>query len=62
MKEHGLLHRRRTREAEVDPTAKRYALLPSGPNELGPMDVTYVHFPGYRDGLPAGEESLTKMA
>ncbi len=47
MKEHGLLHRRRTREAEVYQTAKLYELLPSGPNELWQMDVTYVHIPGF---------------
>ena len=47
MKKHGLLHRRRKRAAEVYQTAKLYELLPSGPNELWQMDVTYVHIPGF---------------
>ncbi len=47
MKKHGLLQRRRQREAELYPATKRYELLPSRPNELGQMDVTYVHIPGY---------------
>ena len=34
MKNHGLLQRRRPRQAELYPTAKLYELLPSRPNEL----------------------------
>lgn len=47
MKAHGLLHRRLPREAELYQAAKLYELLPSGPNELWQMDVTYVHIPGF---------------
>jgi putative transposase len=47
MKAHGLLHRRRRRPAELYQASKLYELLPSGPNELWQMDVTYVHIPGY---------------
>jgi transposase InsO family protein len=47
MKKHGLLQRRRTREVELYQAAKLYELLPSGPNQLWQMDVTYVHIPGY---------------
>ncbi len=46
MKAHGLLHRPRAREAEVYQAARLYELLPSGPNQLWQMDVTYVHIPG----------------
>ena len=47
MKVHGLLHKRRRRVAELYQASKLYELLPSGPNELWQMDVTYVHIPGY---------------
>ncbi len=47
MKKHGLLQRRRQREAELYQATKLYELLPSRPNELWQMDVTYVHLPGY---------------
>ena len=47
MKEHGLLHVRRPRAPELYQAAKLYELLPSGPNELWQMDVTYVHIPGH---------------
>lgn len=47
MKEHGLLHRPLPRAAELYQAAKLYELLPSGPNELWQMDVTYVHIPGF---------------
>ena len=47
MKAHGLLHKRRRRAAELYQASKLYELLPSGPNELWQMDVTYVHIPGY---------------
>ncbi len=47
MKNHGLLQRRRARQAELYQAAKLYELLPSRPNELWQMDVTYVHIPGY---------------
>ena len=47
MKAHGLLHRRPARQAELYQAAKLYELLPSGPNELWQMDVTYVHIPGH---------------
>ena len=47
MKAHGLLQKRRRRPAELYQASKLYELLPSGPNELWQMDVTYVHIPGY---------------
>lgn len=47
MKRHGLLQKRKTREAELYQTAKLFELLPAGPNELWQMDVTYVHIPGF---------------
>lgn len=47
MKAQGLLHRRRRRPAELYQASKLYELLPSGPNQLWQMDVTYVHIPGY---------------
>ena len=47
MKEHGLLHKRVCREAELYQAAKLFELLPSRPNELWQMDVTYIHIPGY---------------
>jgi transposase InsO family protein len=47
MKAHGLLHKRRRRPAELYQASKLFELLPSGPNELWQMDVTYVHIPGY---------------
>jgi len=47
MKKHGLLHRPLPRAAELYQAAKLYELLPSGPNELWQMDVTYVHIPGF---------------
>jgi transposase InsO family protein len=46
MKDHGLLQKRRPRKAELYQASKLYELLPSGPNELWQMDVTYVHIPG----------------
>jgi putative transposase len=47
MKEHGLLQRRLPAKPELYQAAKLYELLPSGPNELWQMDVTYVHILGY---------------
>jgi transposase InsO family protein len=47
MKAQGLLHKRRRRPAELYQASKLFELLPSGPNELWQMDVTYVHIPGY---------------
>ncbi len=47
MKKHGLLQRRRCREAELHQATKLYELLPTRPNALWQMDVTYVHIPGY---------------
>jgi transposase InsO family protein len=46
MKQHGLLQKRKPRAAEVYQTARLFELLPSGPNELWQMDVTYIHIPG----------------
>lgn len=47
MKDHGLLKKKRTRQAEVYQAAKLFELLPQAPNDLWQMDVTYVHLPGY---------------
>lgn len=43
----GLLHKPVARQAELYQAAKLFELLPSGPNDLWQMDVTYVHIPGY---------------
>jgi len=48
MRRAGLLQeRRRVRTAEAHQASKLYELLPSGPNELWQMDVTYLHIPGH---------------
>ena len=47
MAAHGLLHKPLPRKAELYQASKLYELLPSRPNELWQMDVTYVHIPGY---------------
>jgi transposase InsO family protein len=47
MKDRGLLHRRKTRRAEVYQAAKLFELLPQKPNDLWQMDVTYIHIPGF---------------
>ena len=47
MKEEGLLHKRKRREAALYPAAKLWELLPQRPNDLWQMDVTYVHIPGH---------------
>ncbi len=44
---HGLLHKRRSRVAELYQASKLYELLPQGPNDLWQMDVTYIHIPGH---------------
>lgn len=40
MREHGLLQKRKTRQAEVYQAARLFELLPQGPNELWQMDVS----------------------
>jgi RNA-directed DNA polymerase len=47
MKLHGLLQKPRPRAAELHQAAKLYELLPTKPNALWQMDVTYIHIPGY---------------
>lgn len=47
MKDHGLLQKKKPREAELYQAAKLWELLPQGPNDLWQMDVTYVHIPGH---------------
>ncbi len=48
MGQHDLLQKRkRSRSAELHQASKLYELLPTGPNELWQMDVTYVHIPGH---------------
>jgi putative transposase len=47
MKGYGLLHKPLPRKAELYQSAKLFELLPSRPNELWQMDVTYIHIPGY---------------
>lgn len=45
MRELGLLQKRAPRRAELHQTRHLFELLPTGPNELWQMDVTYVHLP-----------------
>jgi len=47
MREQGLLHKPKPRQAEVYQAAKLFELLPQQPNDLWQMDVTYVHIPGH---------------
>lgn len=47
MKDQGLLHKPKPRQAEVYQAAKLFELLPQQPNDLWQMDVTYVHIPGH---------------
>ncbi len=47
MRQHRLLHRRRSRAAEVYQAARLFELLPRQPNDLWQMDVTYIHIPGH---------------
>jgi len=47
MKERGLLQRKRPRDPELHQAKKLYELLPTRPNELWQMDVTYIHVPGH---------------
>ena len=48
MREHDLLHKgKRPTTAALHQASKLYELLPSAPNELWQMDVTYVHIPGH---------------
>lgn len=47
MKRHGLLQKPRAREAELYQAARLFELLPTRPNDLWQMDVTYVHIPGF---------------
>jgi transposase InsO family protein len=47
-RDHDLLLRRQpSRLPELHQTAKLYELLPTAPNDLWQMDVTYIHVPGY---------------
>ena len=45
MRDLGLLQRRVVRPAELHQSRQLFALLPTGPNGLWQMDVTYVHLP-----------------
>lgn len=45
MKKAGLLQKRQPRAAEMHQARKLYELLPTAPNQLWQMDVTYVHIP-----------------
>ena len=47
MKQHGLLQKRKARAAELYQAAKLFELLPTRPNELWQMDVTYLHLAGF---------------
>ena len=47
MRQHHLLHRKRSRAAEVYQAARLFELLPRQPNDLWQMDVTYIHIPGH---------------
>lgn len=46
-KAEGLLQKRRATKAELYQASKLYELLPTGPNALWQMDVTYIHIPGH---------------
>ena len=47
-RDHDLFQRRqRSPVPELHQTAKLYELLPTGPNDLWQMDVTYIHVPGF---------------
>lgn len=48
MRDHKLLQKPRSRDAELHQAAKLFELLPHQPNDLWQMDVTYLHIPGYR--------------
>ena len=45
MKLHGLLQKPRPRAPELHQAAKLYELLPTKPNALWQMDITYIHIP-----------------
>ena len=48
MRDNDLLQKRnQCRAAELHQTAKLYELLPTAPNDLWQMDVTYIHVPGH---------------
>jgi len=47
MRDHKLLQKPRSRDAELHQTAKLFELLPQQPNDLWQTDVTYLHIPGY---------------
>jgi transposase InsO family protein len=47
MKKHHLLQKPPVREAELYQAAKLFELLPTRPDALWQMDVTYVHIPGF---------------
>ena len=47
MKAARLLQKRRVRKAELYQAARRFELLPKGPNELWQADVTYIHISGH---------------
>lgn len=47
MKRHNLLQQKRPREAAIYQAARLWELLPTGPNDLWQMDVTYIHIPGH---------------
>jgi transposase InsO family protein len=47
MKDLGLLKKKVIREAEKQQTMRLLELLPTGPNQLWQMDVTYLHIPGH---------------
>jgi len=48
MRDNDLLQQRsQCRDAELHQTAKLYELLPTAPNDLWQMDVTYIHVPGH---------------
>lgn len=47
MRQHGLLHKPKPRQAELHQAARLFELLPQAPNDLWQMDVTYIHIPCY---------------
>lgn len=47
MKKLKLLHRPKSRDAEIYQARRLFDLLPSRPNQLWQTDVTYIHIPGH---------------
>ena len=61
-RDHDLFQRRqRSPVPELHQTAKLYELLPTGPNDLWQMDVTYIHVPGFGWWYAVTASALTRI-